>query len=637
VCTNPTASHRGHGRTWTIFFLLLEFLVTPAFGQWRIVSEHDGRQQLPAAFATGGRPIKVGDSLPQDQRFRWLIADLRLPLSISGRTTSGKAIGLQFNCGDGGEVYVAGRLQGRYDNDHPLLAFISDKAMPGEKVPIAVQVYGSVQGGGKFDEATFTLLPNDRTKPVNIVINANARLAAVPDGLIGLSQGGTMADYDDATAAKLKAASFKWFRMDNVLTGALKKDSRGQLVYDWTDFDKRLDFMHKIGAAPILAVSYMPQVLDAVPNNERQSAPRDYSLWEKLCYEAAKRGLERGRRVPYWEVWNEVNAGWLKPGPQDSGDERFAKLYERALGKPEPNREIVRRFESYAKLYRATARGVLRADRHGKIGGPALASGPFENGERGHCQHGRGFARGLMLWCQEEKLPLDFLSWHEYFQSADVIADEADAFRKYLTEFPALQTSVKNLMITEWNEAWWADRPHDHEIGAAWCADGMIRAIIPKQIDKPCLFYAKQGDGSFRGDFGIMISENRPKPTYNVARVFNSLSGHWLKVTGGDDDVCAVAAIDNDQHRAVIVLVNYRFRFPVRRQVEVKINDLPPKLSSGKWRAFTIDSLHSNVFTDASHCELEMTASGSIEGKSITVEQTLLPNSVTMLELKSNE
>jgi len=248
-----------------------------------------------------------------------------------------------------------------------------------------------------------------------------------------------MADYEDATAAKLKEGGFKWFRTDNVLTNSLKKDEQGKFVYDWGDFDKRVDFIYKTGADPILAASYMPQVIDAVPNNDRQSAPRDYAIWEKLCYEAARHSLERGKRVPYWEVWNESNTGWIKPGPQDLGAEEFRQLYREALGKDESDPDIVRRFEAYGKLYRATARGVLRADPQAKIGGPALASGPFENSERGHCQHGKGFARGLMLWCMRENLPLDFVSWHEYFQSADVIAAEADAFRGYLRAFPRLE------------------------------------------------------------------------------------------------------------------------------------------------------------------------------------------------------
>src|SRR5690606_28564537 len=161
--------------------------------------------------------------------------------------------------------------------------------------------------------------------------------------------------------------------------------------------------------------SYMPIPFDAVANNDRQSAPRDYALWEDLCYRAAKRCLDRGLRIPFWEVWNEVNTGWLKPGANDTGAEPYRRLYKKARGRDDVDEEAVRRFEAYCKLYEATARGILRADPSAKIGGPALASGPFEHEECGHCFHGKGFAKGLMLYCREKDLPLDFVSWHEYF------------------------------------------------------------------------------------------------------------------------------------------------------------------------------------------------------------------------------
>ena len=125
-----------------------------------------------------------------------------------------------------------------------------------------------------------------------------------------------MSDYDDATARKLKEGGFKWFRMDNIFTGVLKKGQGSELVYDWTDFDRRVDFIAKIGAEPIMAVSYMPQVLDAVPNNERQSAPKDYAAWEELCFQAAQHSLQRGKRIPFWEVWNEVNTRLAQARPR---------------------------------------------------------------------------------------------------------------------------------------------------------------------------------------------------------------------------------------------------------------------------------------------------------------------------------
>jgi xylan 1,4-beta-xylosidase len=452
---------------------------------------------------------------------------------------------------------------------------------------------------------------------------------------VGLSQGGGMSDYEDATAMKLKEGGFKWFRMDNIFTGALKKDKEtGELVYNWTDFDKRIDFIHKIGADPILAVSYMPQVLDAVPDNERHSAPKDYAAWEELCFQAVRRSRERGRPVAFWEVWNEVNTGWLKPGPDDSGSDAFRELYARALGKADTNTTTLRRFEAYCKLYRATARGLLRGDPQAKIGGPALASGPMENSKDcGHCSHGQGFARGLMLWCQQENLPLDFVSWHEYFQPPEKIAKEAETFRAYLDDFPALKQSVSSFMITEWNEAWWPDRPQDHEVGAAWCANSITRAFLPARIDRPCFFYVKQGDINFRGDYSLLMKDNVPKASYNVAKIFNGLSGNWIALSGGDRDVSGVAAWDADRVRLAIVLVNFRDRYALRRRARVQIEALPPALAGGEWREWTIDATHSNVWHDQAKAELSQTKTQNLDGKSFSMETTLRPNSVTLLEL----
>jgi hypothetical protein len=362
----------------------------PAPAQWRVLSPSDQRQTQPPKTYSEGTAIQLGDACPDDNKFRWLVAELEIPATIGNEPTAGKVVGMQINCGDGGEVYVNGVLQARFDNDHPALAILSEAASAGAKARVAIQVYAHVQGGDKFDQANWVIIDNTRAKePLILTVDAQRTAGEVPDGIVGLSQGGGMADYEDATARKLKEGGFRWFRMDNIFTGVLKAEQGTNLVYDWTDFDRRVDFITKVGADPIMAVSYMPQVLDAVPNNERQSAPKDYAAWEELCFQAVQHSLQRGKRIPFWEVWNEVNSGWLKPGPEDTGSEPFQKLYTAALGKVQTNIGVVCRFEAYCKLYRATARGVLRADPRAKIGGPALASGPFENSDYGHCQHGK--------------------------------------------------------------------------------------------------------------------------------------------------------------------------------------------------------------------------------------------------------
>ena len=188
-------------------------------------------------------------------------------------------------------------------------------------------------------------------------------------------------------------------------------------------------------------------------------------------------------------------------------------------------------------------------------------------------------------------------------------------------------------MLTEWNEAWWNDRPQDHELGAAWCANSITRAFIPARIDRPCFFYVKQGDMGFRGDYSLLMKDNLPKASYNVARIFNSLHGKWLALTGTDDDVSGVASWDEKQNRLAIVLVNFRDRYSLRRQVQIRANNLPSVLKGGKWQEWVVDATHSNVWHEQSKAELAVTRSGDISGRSFVVEETLMPNSVTLVEL----
>jgi hypothetical protein len=612
--------------------------VAPTVAEWRMLPPQDQRQALPSTLPADTQPIRPGDPWPSDNKFRWLVSESEIPARIDGKPVKDQPVGLRLSCGDGGEVLIDGRLQTRYDNDHPALVVLTDRAEAGAKVSVAVQVYGKVQGGDRFDEAALVLLDPRRVRDrLDLHIHPDRTSADVPKGLAGLSQGGGLADYNDDTARKLRDGGFRWFRMDNVLTGVVRRSEDDRLMYDWTDFDRRVDFIAgKMGADPILAVSYMPQAFDAVPDPDRHSAPKDYALWEDLCYRAARRCIERGHRVPYWEVWNEVNSGWLKPGPQDTGGQPFKDLYKQALGREETDAETIRRFEAYCKLYRATARGILKADPQARIGGPALASGPFETQQYGHCVHGKGFARGLMIWCQQEKLPLDFVSWHEYFQPADVIRGQAEGFREYLAGFPELKRSVRSFMITEWNEAWWPDRPQDHEIGAAYCADCIIRAFIPAGIDRPCFFYVKQNDMNFRGDYSLLMANNVPKASYNVLKVFNSFSGRWVAFTGGDGEVTGVAAWDESRSRLAIVLVNFLYRHGIRRHVRLGVDPMPASLARGTWRESVVDGTRSNIWNDPDHpdrAELTETARGVVADRTFSIDRTLEPYSVSLIEL----
>ncbi len=129
------------------------------------------------------------------------------------------------------------------------------------------------------------------------------------------------------------------------------------------------------------------------------------------------------------------------------------------------------------------------------------------------------------------------------------------------------------------------------------------------------------------------MKDNVPKASYNMARIFNGLSGNWVSLSGTDGDVSGVAAWDAERGRVAIVIVNFRDRYAVRRQVSVEIGDVPGALEGGKWIEWTVDATHSNVWHDPGRAELSQTGTGALAGSRFGVQRTLMPNSVTLLEL----
>lgn len=542
----------------------------------------------------------------------WLWTRITIPAEIAGKETKGHPVSLHISTGEGGEIYVDGELQSRYDNDHPGAALLTKFAIPGENHIVAVRVFGPVSGEKEIDfsEGELKIVPFDKVNaPCEIHINPLKIIGALPRPLCGLSQGGGMVDYEPDTAKALSKLRPRWFRMDNVLTSVVREEE-GKLVYDWSDFDKRVDFIFQTGAEPILCLSYMPIPFDAVPDPERHSAPKDYSLWEDLCYRAAKRCLERGKRVRYWEVWNEANAGWLKPPPNETP------------------------LEAYLKLYEASAKGIRKADPTAFIGGPCNASGPWDySPERPYCVNGETFLKGLVRFCAEKNLPLDFITWHEYFHPPNVYIEEMEKTREILSEYPSIAKKIRGFFITEFNYAWWHDFAQDNEVGASWVANNVIRAGIPSGITALCYFYAKDSDNRFRGSWGILMGGNAPKPAYFVYQFFSMMENKRIEVKGGDEAICALASISEDRKRLTIIIVNFAERYCLPRRIRLTIKPLPFIFRGGKSRLYLVDPKHNNLFYNPEIRELECNNEGVIPSSDAwVVNMSLLPNSVVFIE-----
>ena len=178
-------------------------------------------------------------------------------------------------------------------------------------------------------------------------------------------------------------------------------DEDGKLCYDFRLSDLRLDYLTSLGFKLLVAYAGMPDCIAASTSNKTSvsknktrykgkmwntSVPRDYALWEEICYEYTKHNIERYGEdvVAKWQLqcFNEpdVAAFFMGDVHEDQWEIRCAE---------------------YCKLYKAYENGIRRASEKMTIGGPALA-------------HRQDFLGGFLDYVTENKLRLDFISFHNY-------------------------------------------------------------------------------------------------------------------------------------------------------------------------------------------------------------------------------
>jgi len=165
-------------------------LTLPLPAAWQVNRPHDRRETQPPAALSEAKPIQPGDVWPNDEKFRWLRGEVEIPAAIEGKAVAGEAVGVRLSCGDGGEAWLNGKVQTRFDNDHPALVLLTEKAVPGTRIQVDVQVYGKVQGGDRFGEAGLVLIDRARasealtltvspSKPRGAVVTEQPK---IPDG-----------------------------------------------------------------------------------------------------------------------------------------------------------------------------------------------------------------------------------------------------------------------------------------------------------------------------------------------------------------------------------------------------------------------------------------------------------------------
>ena len=170
-----------------------------------------------------------------------------------------------------------------------------------------------------------------------------------------------------------KDGAIKTIRIYSMFEDIVYIGEGGELCYDYRLSDLRLDYHIESGYDLLIAYGGVPDCIAAskdlqvsISKNKTRykgkmwntSPPKDYALWEEVCYEYTKHLVER-----YGE---EMVSQWhCHCHNEPDGSFWMTDL---------DNYDSVGKATEYCKLYDAFVRGVRRASAGIRLGGPALAA-----------------------------------------------------------------------------------------------------------------------------------------------------------------------------------------------------------------------------------------------------------------------
>jgi hypothetical protein len=294
-------------------------------------------------------------------------------------------------------------------------------------------------------------------------------------------------------------------------------------------------------------------------------APGDDAEWERLITRLVQHYTERRAGIRFWEVANEPDIGESGGCPY-----RFQPA-------------------SYVRYYRRTAQAVLRGDPRARVGGPALANvhSPI--------------LPALLDACDQEPIPLHFVSWHIYHSSPRAVRDTIEYARGLLKKHPALRPET---ILDEWNMAL-QNPPLDprfqpcyiletiwqmKDAGLDWSCYYHIRdyhveyeTFAPFMSAQGTAFMTRWWNRMPQFD-GLFDFQNRVRPSYFAFKLLARLTGDRLAIRSSDPAVHAFATHDEKYQIDNLLVWNF--------------SDAPATLSL-TWQHLPLDMLVRPLALDA--------------------------------------
>lgn len=326
---------------------------------------------------------------------------------------------------------------------------------------------------------------------------------------------------------------------------------RGRFHFD--TLDRSIDTILATGAKPLMCLCFKPRVL--FPKVDQDIVePTDYVAWQNLIEALVKHCSDRKVGIQYWEIANEPDIG------EDGGcPYRF---------KP----------ENYVRYYQRTVSAILRADPAAHVGGPALASSRS------------GILPALLYFCETNRVPLHFVSWHIY--SSDPRSIRATV--EYVHSLSKGHANLKlETILDEWNMDL-MNPPQDPRFQPAFICETLWQ-MKEARLDYSCYYHIRDWHVNLdqftpfmspRGAAfmtrwwnrmpqfdGLYDYQNHIRPAYFVFKLLSRLAGERVRVVSDLPSAHAFASKDQQLHLCNLLVWNFSSS-PVT--FELQCSGLPP-------------------------------------------------------------
>ncbi len=376
---------------------------------------------------------------------------------------------------------------------------------------------------------------------------------------------GLRADWQQQLAFVKKECGFRYIRMHGLLTddmGVYREDKNGNPEYNYMYVDALFDYLHQIGIKPFVELGFMPNYLASGPQTifwwkGNVTPPNNYDKWAALIQNITQHFTDRYGvdevKTWYFEVWNEPN---LSPGFWTGTQ------------------------EDYFKLYKYTAQAVKKVNSAYRVGGPATAGAAWE--------------AELIEFCQQNNLPIDFVSTHAYGVNVGFLDEWGNtgtvlAPQEYAVSGDVLQSrkeiqasSKPNLELhyTEWSASYTPSDPiHDSYHEAAYILQKLRQVGNAAQSMSYWVFTDIFEESAprftpFHGGFGLLNMQGINKPAFYAYQFLNQLGETEL----ANSDSTSWVTKDGDGNLQILAW-DYTYSRPkdsVNNQ-DYYIKDLPAK------------------------------------------------------------